>query len=47
MLMNVALTNNQVQYIINDWDVKTFYKSLLDVSAQTADSIEVKTLLDE
>lgn len=47
MLMNVALTNNQVQYIINDWDVKTFYKSLLEISAQTAASIEVETLLDE
>lgn len=47
MLMNVALTNNQVQYIINDWDVKTFYKSILEISAQTAASIEVETLLDE
>lgn len=47
MLMNVALTNNQVQYIINDLDVKAFYKSLLEISAQTAASIEVETLLDE
>lgn len=29
MLLEIALSNNQVRYILNDLDIKTFYKSII------------------
>lgn len=48
MLMNVAITNTQVRYIINDSDVKVFYKSLIKaLPSPTSFSKEVESFFEK
>lgn len=47
MLVNIALRNRQVRYIINDKDVKNFYETLLDGVDSSSEKIEeLKSLFD-
>ena len=47
MLCEIALNNNQVGFIINDYDVKSFYKSLINkLSEPTEYSKEIKKRLE-
>lgn len=48
MLMDVAISNTQVQYIINDLDVKTFYKSLIHIlPSPTSLSKKIESFFEE
>lgn len=40
MLLEIALNNNQVGYILNDIDVKAFYKSIISQLPKTTDNSE-------
>ena len=47
MLLEIALTNNQVGYILNDYDVKVFYRKIIDqLPAPTDNSKSVLALFD-
>lgn len=47
MLVDIALNNTQVSYILNDTDVKTFYKTIIHkVQPPTAKTKEIESLFE-
>ena len=45
-LIDIALSNNQVGYILNDSDVSRFYKSIID-GTNSEKASELKKILEE
>ena len=47
-LYKIALNNNQVKYILNDYDVAAFYKRLLEnTKTHNADAKKIQELLED
>lgn len=47
ILFQIALSNSQVRYILCDWDVKTFYKKLIEsMKTMTPYAQEVKNVIE-